>query len=70
MKKFQLAITVAGISGVMLTAQSALADARAQQVTAHFGWYAALAQLAHDVGVLGLDGSSPIRLNSDTTGSH
>ena len=54
----------------LLTAQSALADARAQQVTAHFGWYAALAQLAHDVGVLGLDGSSPIRLNSDSTGSH
>ncbi|HZH40297.1 MAG TPA: TolC family protein [Gemmatimonadales bacterium] len=54
----------------LLTAQSALADARAQQVTAHFGWYASLAQLAHDVGVLGLDGSSPIRLNSDSTGSH
>lgn len=53
----------------LLTAQSALADARAQQVTAHFGWYAALAQLAHDVGVLGLDGSSPIRLNSDSTGT-
>ena len=54
----------------LLTAQSALADARAQQVTAHFGWYAALAQLAHDVGVLGLDGSSPFRLNSDSSGSH
>lgn len=54
----------------LLTAQSALADARAQQVTSHFGWYEALAQLAHDVGVLELDGSSPIRLNSDTTGSH
>jgi TolC family type I secretion outer membrane protein len=54
----------------LLTAQSALADARAQQVTAHFGWYAALAQLAHDVGVLGLDGNSPIRLNPDSTGTH
>lgn len=54
----------------LLTAQSALADARAQQVTSHFGWYAALAQLAHDVGVLGLDGSSPFRLNSDSSGTH
>jgi len=54
----------------LLTAQSALADARAQQVTAHFGWYAALAQLAHDAGVLGLDGSSPIRLNQDSSGTH
>ena len=53
----------------LLTAQSALADARAQQVTAHFGWYAALAQLAHDVGVLGLDGSSSIRLNPDSGSS-
>jgi len=54
----------------LLTAQSALADARAQQVTAHFGWYAALAQLTHDVGVLGLDGSSPFRLNQDSSGTH
>ena len=54
----------------LLTAEGALASARAQQVNAHFGWYSALAQLAHDVGILGVDGSSPIRLQPDTTGSH
>ena len=51
----------------LLAAQSALADARAQQVQARWGWYAALAQLAHDVGVLGPHGETPIRLTSDSS---
>src|SRR2546425_4536266 len=54
----------------LLAAQAALADARAQQVQAHFTWHTALAQLARDAGILGLDGSSPLRLQSDTTGTH
>ncbi len=53
----------------LLTAQSALASARAQAIQARFSWNTALAQLAHDVGILGLDGGSPLRLQSDTTGS-
>lgn len=53
----------------LLTAQSALASARAQAIQARFSWNTALAQLAHDVGILGLDGGSPLRLQSDTTGA-
>ncbi|HVN75885.1 MAG TPA: TolC family protein [Thermoanaerobaculaceae bacterium] len=34
----------------LLTAQSALASARAQEIQARAGWYVALAQLAHDTG--------------------
>src|SRR5207245_1385207 len=49
----------------LLAAQAALADARAQQVQAHFTWYTALAQLARDAGILGLDGSSPPAAVSD-----
>jgi outer membrane protein TolC len=37
----------------LLAAQNALADARAQDVSVRWTWRAALAQLAHDVGVLG-----------------
>ncbi|HXH63583.1 MAG TPA: TolC family protein [Gemmatimonadales bacterium] len=54
----------------LLSAEGALADARAQQVDAHFSWTATLAQLAHDVGILGIDGSSPLRFQTDTTGTH
>jgi outer membrane protein len=35
----------------LLAAQSALADARAQEILARSGWFYALAQLAHDTGV-------------------
>jgi len=52
----------------LLTAQAALADARAQSIQARFSWYVALAALAHDAGILGLDGSSPLHLQTDTTG--
>ena len=40
----------------LLIAQSALAGARAQEIDARWQWRAALAQLAHDVGVLNLRG--------------
>ena len=44
----------AGVGTVLdlLAAQSALADARAQQVQARLDWSVSLAQLAHDAGVL------------------
>ncbi|HXI65502.1 MAG TPA: TolC family protein [Gemmatimonadales bacterium] len=53
----------------LLTAQAALASARAQAIQARFSWNTALAQLAHDVGILGLDGTSPLKMQSDTTGT-
>src|SRR5207253_4284023 len=53
----------------LLTAQAALASARAQAIQARLSWNTALAQLAHDVGLLGLDGSSPLQLQTDTTGT-
>jgi outer membrane protein TolC len=54
----------------LLTAQAALAGARAQAIQARFSWNTALAQLGHDVGILGLDGKSPLRLQTDTTGTN
>ncbi|HEX7077080.1 MAG TPA: TolC family protein [Candidatus Eisenbacteria bacterium] len=57
----------AGSALDLLSAQSALADARAQSIDARFGWYSSLAQLAHDAGILGIDGKSPLRLEADTT---
>ncbi|MEO7217941.1 MAG: TolC family protein [Gemmatimonadaceae bacterium] len=55
----------------LLTAQSALANARAQQVQSKWQWYTALAQLAHDAGVLGPRGETPFPFGSvpDTTSS-
>jgi TolC family type I secretion outer membrane protein len=44
----------------LLSAQRALATARAEQINARLGWFVALAQLAHDVGVLGADGDTPL----------
>jgi outer membrane protein len=48
----------AGVGSIvdLLIAQSALANARAQDVQLRWQWRAALAQLAHDAGVLGLHG--------------
>src|SRR6266567_3841790 len=51
------------------TVKAALAAARAQAIQARLSWNTALAQLAHDVGILGLDGSSPLQLQADTTGA-
>lgn len=61
----------AGAGNVLdvLTAQAALANARAQVIQARFNWFTALAQLAHDAGFLGLDGSSPLQVQPDTTGT-
>jgi outer membrane protein TolC len=50
----------------LLIAQSALADARAQDAQARWQWRAALAQLAHDVGILGLRGEALAPLGSST----
>jgi outer membrane protein TolC len=58
----------AGVGSVLdlLSAQSALADARAQQVLARLEWNTSLAQLAHDSGLLDLRGGSSLRLQSDS----
>jgi TolC family type I secretion outer membrane protein len=50
----------------LLTAQSALANARAQQVLSRWQWYTALAQLARDAGVLGLRGETPFSFAADS----
>ena len=42
----------------LLIAQSALADAQAQSINARWDWRSALAQLAHDVGVLNARGDT------------
>jgi outer membrane protein TolC len=54
----------AGVGSVLdlLSAQSALANARAQQVLARLEWNTSLAQLAHDSGVLDPTGGSSLRL--------
>ncbi|MBK5188390.1 MAG: TolC family protein [Gemmatimonadaceae bacterium] len=59
----------AGVGTILdlLTAQSALASARAQQTQTRWTWATALAQLAHDVGVLGVHGETPIALTHDST---
>ncbi len=51
----------------LLTAQSALANARAQQVQSRWQWYTSLAQLARDAGVLGVHGDTPFTFSSDST---
>ncbi|HZA98162.1 MAG TPA: TolC family protein, partial [Gemmatimonadales bacterium] len=60
-----------GVGSVLdlLSAQSALADARAQQVLARLVWNTSLAQLAHDAGVLDTRGGSSLRLEPDSTQS-
>lgn len=59
----------AGVGTILdlITAQAALANARAQQAQSRWIWSTSLAQLAHDVGVLGPRGESPIPLSADTT---
>jgi TolC family type I secretion outer membrane protein len=49
----------------LLTAQTALANARAQQVQSRWQWYTALAQLARDAGVLGVRGDTPFSFSQD-----
>ena len=52
-----------GVGGLidLLSAENALADARAQQVQAHLQWYSALVQLAHDAALLDPDGGARIQ---------
>lgn len=50
----------------LLTAESALASARAQRIQARLGWQAALVQLAKDAGLLDLAGQSPLHLAPST----
>jgi outer membrane protein len=47
----------------LLIAQSALADARAQSIQTRWQWRQALAQLAHDVGTLGIHGEPTLNPN-------
>lgn len=51
----------------LLTAQTALANARAQQVQSRWQWYTALAQLARDAGVLGVRGETPFSFSQDSS---
>jgi outer membrane protein len=51
----------------LLSAQSALANARAQQVQSRWQWYTSLAQLARDAGVLGVHGETPFTISPDST---
>jgi outer membrane protein TolC len=50
----------------LLTAQAALASARSQQAAARWTWYSDLAQLSHDVGILGLHGETRLHLSGDS----
>jgi outer membrane protein len=51
-----------GIGSILdlLSAQRSLAMARAEQIQSRLGWHMALAQLAHDMGILGLHGDNPL----------
>ncbi len=44
----------------LLSAQKSLASARAEQINSQLSWFIALAQLAHDVGILGPRGDNPL----------
>ena len=44
----------------LLSAQKSLAAARAERINARLGWFIALAQLAHDTGILGRQGDNPL----------
>jgi outer membrane protein TolC len=59
----------AGVGSLLelLTAESALGNARAVRISARLNWNVALLQLAHDVGVLDPRGGSTLRLAPDTT---
>jgi outer membrane protein len=59
----------AGVGSLLelLTAESALGEARALQIQARLNWHVALLQLAHDVGVLDARGGHPLRVTPDST---
>lgn len=53
----------------LLTAENALAAARAQRIQARLGWQAALVRLARDAGLLDLRGGSSLRLAAPSSDS-
>ena len=53
----------------LLSAQNALADARAQAVQSRWTWFTALAQLSRDAGVLGTAGETHLKLTPAVPGS-
>jgi outer membrane protein len=57
-----------GVGSILdvLLAQSALADARAQAVTARWTWFSALAQLSRDAGALTPAGAGGLRFSPDS----
>ena len=57
----------AGVGNILdlLTAQTAFASARAQEVQARASWFLAVAQLAHDTGSFRLRPARPPRLDDD-----
>jgi outer membrane protein TolC len=57
----------AGVGSLLelLTAESALGDARAIRIQARLNWHIALLQLAHDVGVLDARGGHTLRVVPD-----
>jgi outer membrane protein TolC len=59
----------AGVGSLLelLTAESALGNARALKIQARLSWNTALLQLAHDVGVLDPRGGHSLRIAPDTT---
>ncbi|HVX87298.1 MAG TPA: TolC family protein [Gemmatimonadales bacterium] len=59
----------AGVGSLLelLTAESALGNARALKIQARLSWNTALLQLAHDVGVLDARGGHALRIAPDTT---
>ena len=59
----------AGVGTILdlITAQSALASARAQQAQSRWVWASALAQLSHDVGALGSRGETLVPLARDSS---
>lgn len=61
----------AGVGTILdlITAQSALASARAQQAQSRWVWASALAQLSHDVGALGPRGETLVPLARDSSGA-
>jgi outer membrane protein len=58
----------AGVGSLLelLTAESALGDARAIRIQARLNWHIALLQLAHDVGVLDARGGHTLRVVPDS----
>jgi outer membrane protein TolC len=58
-----------GVGSILdvLVAQNALADARAQAVTARWTWFTSLAQLARAAGALTPTGPAGLRFSPDTT---